>query len=470
MEELLRFQLTNLHHLKSLYKLNILMSKKTVTELYNIAKDALSIIEYITNNQYVIEDNSSKRLESITGYLNKMKEAAEMQKLWENASAGATSSGAIASVAGNFAAQPIRRMDEYGKTGKKVGMKKVDKHGQPIKENVKEGSGLKAAGLALGTVAAMGAGVVGQHYDDDNSIVINGQQYEHVEDIGGNIPFKQYTKIIKLGNKFVLTWSDNAGSLRGPRTKQKFFTWCDKQGNPLPRAQNKNGNYSQKGYKIQEDVGTIGPVTPDEETNLNNIKNTIGSKYSGTQIGAAINKASSGAQLTSTDQKVLSPLIQGLDNVMQDSNSANQFKSTVSRAGGVAAGKAAVDKQAQAAQAQKTGTAAQTSPQSGQLSGLAQAAQGTTPTLGQMQVQSNKQAAGQAPAPSSPTTSNSATGTVGTTPPGGSTNIDPMNTNQNAINAKKLNSGVNTESTKRNKKPITEKSMMKDYLSFKGKQ
>ena len=343
------------------------MSKKSITELHSIAKDAMAVVEQIKNGKFTLTEAEVARLSQIKSYIDTLKESAELQHLWENATAGASSAGSIATVVSGGPSKPIKRMDEYSTNPK---MTPVGKDGKPMKKSkVKEDwkSTAKKAAVGAGVVGALGAGVVAGNMDDSNSILINGTKYEHVDDIGGNIPFERYTKVVQLNNgKYALLWKEGAGSLKQhPGSNQLLFTWCDKQGRPLPDDQNSN-DYSMKHqmpsykikYVVKEDMGVIEPVTNDETTAINNLKGVTGSKFSGTQVGNALNKAQSGATLTTTDQKVLQPILNTVGNVVDDPNSANQFRSTAQRAGAINMAKVNAQKQQVVQQQQKNQQAA----------------------------------------------------------------------------------------------------------------
>jgi hypothetical protein len=215
------------------------MSKKSITELHSIAKDALAIVEQIKNGKFSLSESEILRLKHMQSYFDTLKESAELQYLWENATAGASSAGSIATVVGGGSSKPIKRMDEYTNEPK---MTPVDEKGKPLKK----------------------------------------------------------TNDAKL-----------------------------------------------KKVKVKEDLGVIEPVTNDETTALNNLKSLTGSQYSGTQVGNAINKAKSGATLTTTDQKVLQPILNTVGNIVDDPNSANQFRSTAGRAGAINVAKTNAMKQQQ---------------------------------------------------------------------------------------------------------------------------
>lgn len=129
-------------------------------------------------------------------------------------------------------------------------------------------------------------------------------------------------------------------------TNEPNLSYVDAKGRPIA---GKKGNKAKKfAHKINEDTGMITPVTPGEETAIDNLRTVTKGKYTGAQVGSAINKAASGANLNTYDQKILSPIISNLDTILQDPNSANQLKSAASRATQVATAKtAAVNQQKQ---------------------------------------------------------------------------------------------------------------------------
>lgn len=281
------------------------MSKKSITELHSIAKDALAIVEQIKTGKFNLSESEIIRLRNLQSYLDTMRESAELQQLWENATAGASSAGSIATVVGGGSSKPIRRMDEYATN---PNLSPVGKDGKPMKKS-----------------------------------------------------------------------------------------------------------------KVKEDLGVIEPVSNDETTSLNNLKSVTGSQYSGTQVANALNKAKSGATLTTTDQKVLQPVLNTVGNVVNDPNSSNQFRSTATRAGAINVAKTnAIKQQQQAAGAtnqQNTNPANQNNPAANQ----------------------NQNQAGQQ--------------NIAGTP-----NKQPL-PQSNAFSA---------ESKSPKGKKINETSLMKDYLTFKG--
>lgn len=220
------------------------MSKKSITELHSIAKDAMAVVEQIKHGKFTLTEAEVARLSQIKEYIDTLKESAELQYLWENATAGASSAGSIATVVGGGPSRPIKRMDEY--------------------------------------------------------------------------------------------------------TNEPKMTPVDEKG----RAIKKTNDAKLKRVKVKEDMGVIEPVSNDETTAINNLKGVTGSQYSGTQVGNALNKAQSGATLTTTDQKVLQPILNTVGNIVDDPNSANQFRSTASRAGAINTAKVNAQKQ-QVAQQQK---------------------------------------------------------------------------------------------------------------------
>jgi hypothetical protein len=218
------------------------MSKKSITELHSIAKDAMAVVEQIKNGKFTLTEAEVARLSQIKSYIDTLKESAELQHLWENATAGASSAGSIATVVSGGPSKPIKRMDEYSTNPKMI---PVDKNGKQMKKS-----------------------------------------------------------------------------------------------------------------KVKEDMGVIEPVTNDETTAINNLKGVTGSTFSGTQVGNALNKAQAGATLTTTDQKVLQPILNTMGNVVDDPNSANQFRSTAQRAGAINMAKVNAQKQQQMQQQQKNQQAA----------------------------------------------------------------------------------------------------------------
>jgi hypothetical protein len=222
------------------------MSKKSITELHSIAKDAMAVVEQIKNGKFSLTEAEVVRLSQIKSYIDTLKESAELQHLWENATAGASSAGSIATVVSGGPSKPIKRMDEYSTNPK---LTPVDKSGKPMKKS-----------------------------------------------------------------------------------------------------------------KVKEDAGVIEPVSNDETTAINNLKGVTGSQYTGTQVGNALNKAQSGATLTTTDQKVLQPILSTVGNVVDDPNSANQFRSTAQRASAINMAKVNAQKQQQAQQQKNQQAANPTNP------------------------------------------------------------------------------------------------------------
>lgn len=363
------------------------MTKKSISDLYSIAKDAIALVEYIKSNKLMLQDSSSKRLKEISEYIEKIKESADIQNIWENASGGATSAGSFASVIVGGPGKPIKRMDEYTNEPK---LTAVDEKGRPIKK----------------------------------------------------------TNDAKL-----------------------------------------------KKVNVKEDVGQINPVSPDEETALNNLRTVTKGKYTGTQVGSAINKAAGGGTLNQYDQKILDPIMQNLDTILQDPNSANQLKSAAQRATGVATAKNAATAQQQKQQQQKNGLGQNPNqPKTNQTSqpptpinatpigGTNMGTTGAIPSSNQLPTSGpNNQGLTK---PSSNNTGNNAYGSVGTNGSnsmvGNNTNSNNTNLNQqtnnqpNQINTgsgQEPQTGFNTsESQLRSqmKQDISEWKLLKDFHKFKG--